>query len=153
MKIGVENLKSQNAAAVKFTSVNMSGIGELVGEGYGKIMGYLAQQGKQMAGSPYLAYMNANEDWSLFDIEVGMPVTEKLPENDGIYMSKTCEGKAICTIYKGAYKGLEAAYCALMDYAKENSLESTGTYYDYYLNAPDETPESELLTKVVFPIK
>jgi len=153
MKIEIENLQPQNAAAVKFTSVNMSGIGELVGEGYGKIMGYLAQQGKQMAGSPYLAYMNANEDWSQFDIEVGIPVAEELPENGGIYMSKTCEGKAVCTVYKGAYKDLEAAYCALMDYSKENSLESTGIYYDYYLNDPAETPESELLTKVVFPIK
>lgn len=39
---------------------------------------------------------------------------------------------------------------ATLSYIK---LESTGTYYDYYLNDPDETPESELLTKVVFPIK
>jgi effector-binding domain-containing protein len=40
-----------------------------------------------------------------------------------------------------------------MDYAKENSLESTGIYYDYYLNDPNDTPESELLTQVVYPIK
>jgi len=29
----------------------------------------------------------------------------------------------------------------------------TGIYYDYYLNNPADTTESELLTQVVFPIK
>jgi len=39
-----------------------------------------------------------------------------------------------------------------MDYAKENSLELKGVYYDYYLNNPAEVPESELLTRLVFAI-
>ena len=55
--------------------------------------------------------------------------------------------------YKGAYKDIEIAYTALMAYMAENRLESTGVYYDYYLNNPADTPESELLTQVVFPIK
>jgi effector-binding domain-containing protein len=153
MEIKIENLQAQPAAAVKHTGVSMSGIADLCGEGYGKIMAYLAVQGKQMAGSPYLAYMNANEDWSKFDVELGIPVAEEMSEQDGIYMSKTCQGKAICVMYQGAYRNIESAYCALMEYAAENSLESTGIYYDYYINDPAAATESELLTKVVFPFK
>ena len=41
----------------------------------------------------------------------------------------------------------------MMQYLAENKIESTGIYYDYYLNNPADTPENELLTKVVFPIK
>lgn len=153
MEIKIENMQPQLAAAVKYTAVSMAGIAGLCDEGYKRIMEYLAKQGRQMTGVPYLAYMNANEDWSQFDVELGMPVTEEISEQDGIYMSKTCEGKAVCTVYQGAYKDIEPAYCAVMEYAAANSLESTGVYYDYYINDPDKTLESELLTKVVFPVK
>jgi len=68
-------------------------------------------------------------------------------------MSQTCEGKAISTMYKGAYKDIEPAYVALMGYMAENKLESISVYYDYYINDPADTPESELLTQVVFPVK
>lgn len=61
--------------------------------------------------------------------------------------------KAITTIYQGPYKDIEKAYIPMMDYLAENKLESTGIYYEYYLNDPADTPENELLTKVIFPLK
>jgi effector-binding domain-containing protein len=82
-----------------------------------------------------------------------VPVSEPLPEQGEFYMSKTCEGKAVTAMHKGAYKDIEKTYAPMMQYLAENKLESTGVYYDYYLNNPADTPESELLTKVVFPIK
>ena len=156
--VEIINKQPQIAVAMKKTAVSMEQIAEVTTEGYKKIMGYLAEQstpesGAEIAGAPYLAYMNANEDFSKFDIELGIPVSEAVPAGGEFYMSQTYEGKAIATTYKGAYKDIEVAYVALMDYAKENSLEMTGVYYDYYISNPSETPESELLTQVVFPIK
>ena len=153
MKIEVSNQQSQAAVAIKKTAVCMGEIGQAATEGLTKLMGYLAAQGTQVAGAPYLAYMNGNEDFSKFDIELGIPVSEAVPVHGEFYMSQSCQGKAITTMYKGAYKDIEAAYVALMDYAKENALEMTGVYYDYYINNPADTPEGELLTQVVFPIK
>jgi effector-binding domain-containing protein len=153
MKIETTNQQPQIAVAIKKTAVSMENIAEVTTEGYTKIMGYLAEQGKQIADAPYLAYMNGNEDFSQFDIELGIPVAEPVSAQGEFYMSQSCEGKAITATYKGPYKDLEAAYVALMDYAKKNSLELTGVYYDYYLSNPADTPENELLTQVVFPIK
>jgi len=153
MKIDITNQEPQIAVATKKTAVNMEHIAEITTKGFAKLMEYLAEQGKQIAGAPYLAYMNANEDWSQFDIELGIPIGETIPVQDEFQISRSCEGKAITTTYKGPYKDIEVAYIALMDYAKENTLESTGVYYDYYLNDPADTPESELLTQVVYPIK
>jgi effector-binding domain-containing protein len=96
--------------------------------------------------------MKPNEDWSQFDIEWGMPIDEAIPVQGEFFMSRSYEGKALTVTHKGAYEDLEKTYNELVDYAKENSLESTGIYYDYYLNDPTETPESELLTQVVYPI-
>ncbi|MCL2679126.1 MAG: GyrI-like domain-containing protein [Dehalococcoidia bacterium] len=153
MNIAVTNLKPQIAVAMKKTAVSMEQIADVTTQGYAKLMEHLAEQGKQIAGAPYLAYMNGNEDFSKFDIELGIPVSEPVPVQGEFYMSQTYDGKAITTTYKGAYKEIEVAYVALMDYAKENALEMTGVYYDYYISNPADTPESELLTQVVFPIK
>lgn len=153
MKIEVTNQQSQIAAAIKITAVSMEQIAEVTTEGYTKLMGYVAEQGKQIAGAPYLAYMNGNEDFSKFDIELGIPVSEAVPVQGEFYMSQSYKGKAITTTYKGAYKDIEVAYVALMDYAKKNAMEMTGVYYDYYISNPADTPENELLTQVVFPIK
>ena len=153
MNIEVTNLKSEIAAAVKLTAVSMDSIAQEMEAGYPKIMGYIAEQGRKIAGAPYCCYTNANEDFSRFDMEFGVPVSEAIAPEGEIFMSRTFEGKAVTATYKGAYKDIEAAYTALMDYVKENSLELTGVYYDYYLNDPADTPESELLTQVIFQIK
>jgi effector-binding domain-containing protein len=146
-------MNPQIALAIKRTGVSMDNMMSLINEDVEKLMTYLSEQGKQLAGAPYLAYMNPNADWSQFDIEWGLPIDEPVPVKGEFIMSRSCGGKALTVTHKGAYKDLETTYNALMSYAKGNSLESTGIYYDYYLNDPNDTLESELLTQVVYPIK
>jgi effector-binding domain-containing protein len=153
MKIEVTNENPQIAAATKVTAIGMDKMVETMDAGYSKLMAYIAEQGKQIAGAPYCCYTNCNEDFSQFDMELGIPVSEAIPTKGEIYMSQSYEGKAITATHKGSYKTLEAVYMALMDYAKENALEMTGVYYDYYISNPADTPEDELLTQVVFSIK
>ena len=153
MSIEVTDQKSQIAVAVRCKNATMSEISVLATEGLQKIFGFLAQQGVEIAGAPYLAYTNGNADFTKFDVELGIPVIEKIAVSGEFFMSKNCEGKAVTATHKGAYKDVEVVYTALMGYMAENKLESTGVYYDYYINNPADTPESELLTQVVFPIK
>ena len=145
--------EAEIAVAIKKEAVRFDNMGDMMGEVYHELMAYVAQQGKQIAGAPYCKYFNGSEDYMQWDIELGVPVSEYLPEQGEIFMSKTCEGKAICATHKGAYKDIEKTYTPLMEYLAANNLESTGVYYDYYISDPSDTPESELLTKVVFPIK
>ena len=35
----------------------------------------------------------------------------------------------------------------------EKGYKPKGVYYEYYYNSPDEVPESELLTRIVMPVK
>ncbi|MCL2750333.1 MAG: GyrI-like domain-containing protein [Coriobacteriia bacterium] len=153
MKVEITNQQPQIAVALKKTEISMEQMGDAITEGLTRLAEYLAEQGIQSAGAPYLAYMNCNEDFSQSDIEMGIPVSEAVAVQDEYYMSQSCEGKAIATMYQGAYVGIGAAYEALMAYAAENELELTGVYYDYYISDPANTPESELLTQVIFPIK
>ena len=153
MNIEIANQKPVIAAAIKVTSMGMDKMVEAMDAAYTKLMGYIAEQGKQMAGAPYCCYTNCSETFSQFDMEFGIPVSEAVAATGEIFMSQTYEGKAVIGMHKGSYKTLETAYTALMDYVKENSLELTGAYYDYYISNPADTPENELLTQIVFPIK
>ena len=153
MNIEVTNQKPVIATAIKVTAMSMDKMVEAMDAAYTKLIGYIAKQGKQIAGAPYCCYTNCSEDFSQFDMELGIPVNEAVTNSGEIFMSQTYEGKAVTGTHKGSYKELEAAYAALMDYVKENSLELTGAYYDYYISNPADTPENELLTQVVFPIK
>jgi len=152
MRIEVASFKPEIAVAIKVMAMNMDNMVEAMDKGYSKLMAYIAEQGKEIAGPPYCCYTNANEDYSQFDMEFGIPVSEAVPANDEFFMSQTYEGKAVTGIHKGPYKEIETAYTALMDYVKENSLELTGVYYDYYISNPADTPETELLTQLVFAI-
>ena len=153
MNIETINKEAEIAVAVKYDAVDFTNMGEIMGEAYQKLWAYVAECGKQMVGCPYCRYSNGSEDYMKFDIELGIPVSEPLPEKDGIYMSKTWTGKAITAMHKGAYKDIENTYGPMMQYLAENNLQSTNIYYDYYLNSPADTSESELLTKVIFPIE
>ena len=153
MNIETINKEAEIAVAVKYEAVNFTNMAAVMGEGYQKLMTYVAQCGKQITGAPYCKYTNGSADFMKFDIELGILVSEPLPQKDDIYMAKTCEGKAVTAMHKGAYKDIEKTYAPMMQYLSENNLESTGVYYDYYISDPADTPESELLTKVVFPIK
>lgn len=153
MDIKIIKKESEIAAAIKKEAVRFNSMGDVMAEIYQKLWAYIAKLGKNMAGAPYCKYTNGSEDYMQFDIELGIPVSEPLPEEGEIYMSKTCEGRAVSAIHKGAYKDIEKTYTPMMEYLAKNNLKSTGVYYDYYLSNPAETPESELLTKVVFLIK
>ncbi|MCL2288772.1 MAG: GyrI-like domain-containing protein [Candidatus Bathyarchaeota archaeon] len=153
MNIEIINKKAEIAVAMKFEAVKFTKMAEIMAEGYQKLWSYVSKCDKQMTGVPYCKYTNGSEDFMKFDIELGIPVSEALPEQGEIFMSKTCEGKAVTAIHKGAYQDIEKTYVPMMQYLAENKLESTGVYYDYYISNPADTPESELITKVVFPIK
>jgi len=153
MNIEVTTQIPEIAVAIKKTAISMDDISNVTTEGLGKVFSYLAGKGVQISGAPYLAYMNGTADFSQFDAEMGIPVAQEVDVSGEFFMSKNCAGKAVCAVHKGAYKDIDAVYTALMEYLTKNGLESTGVYYDYYISNPADTPESELLTKVVFPVK
>jgi len=62
-------------------------------------------------------------------------------------------GKQASCMYKGAYDDMVPVYNAMMEWIAEKGLVPTGVSYEFYYNSPAEVPASELLTKIVFPLK
>jgi effector-binding domain-containing protein len=55
-------------------------------------------------------------------------------------------------MYRGAYNDMAPVYTEMAEWIEKNGLVASGTAYEYYYNGP-ESPEDELLIKVVFPVK
>lgn len=153
MDVKVVDQTPQLAVAMQRKAATMDNLQTYIEEMAGKVMAYLAEVGVEMVGAPYLKYTMQGSDLSQFDIEWGMPVAKPVPASGELYMTQTYAGKAIVALHQGPYSTLETAYSAIMAYEKEHSLENMGIFYDIYLNDPSQTPESQLLTQVVCPIR
>jgi effector-binding domain-containing protein len=133
------------------TTTTIKELPQELGKAYGAIGQYLGQLGEQPAGAPYAAYFNW--DTKDFDVEIGFPVSGTFPEKDDIKSSEIPGGKLARCLYTGPYNKIEPAYNALTAWVKENGYEATGVAYEFYLNDPGETPQEELMTQIVFPLK
>jgi effector-binding domain-containing protein len=129
----------------------IDGLPKLLGESYGKIAGYLAELGEGPTGAPFAAYFNM--DMQDLDVEIGFPVSKPLAGRDDIQASEVPGGKLGVAIHTGRYGDIAPAYDALTEFVKEQGHEPTGVSYEFYLNDPEETPQEQLLTQIVFPLK
>lgn len=132
------------------TRTSIQDLPAVFGKAYGSIMQYLGELGEHPAGPAFAAYHNM--DIQNFDVEIGFPVSKKLPGKDDIQSGIISKGKSATCIYIGPYKEMKPAYDALMNYMKKNNLVPTGVAYEFYLNDPSKTPPRELQTKIVFPL-
>lgn len=122
----------------------------LIGESYGKIVSYLNELDEKMTAVPFVAYHNL--DMNNLDVEIGFPVAKSFPDKNDIKSSFIPESKAVFCMYRGSYHDTKPTYDELAKYIESSSYQSTGTVYEHYYNGSD-FPESELLTKIIMPIK
>ncbi|HYE82297.1 MAG TPA: GyrI-like domain-containing protein [Clostridia bacterium] len=146
-------LKEQGVQPVlsvrKTTSVE--NLPQEIGKAYGSIMQYLLGLGEQPAEAPYTAYYNL--DMEHLDVEMGFPVSKKLAGQGEIKAGEIPAGKYAECMYKGPYSGMVPVYDAMNQWISKNGYTAVGTAYEVYYNSPAEVPESELLTKIMLPVK
>ena len=120
------------------------------GKAFGSIGQYLAELGETPTGMPFAAYYNM--DMQDLDLEIGFPVKKKLPGKGEIQSSEIPARKYASALYVGPYDKCQAAYDALLAYAKEKGLEYAGMAYEFYHDGPEVPPE-KTRTTIVFPLK
>lgn len=130
---------------------SIQGLPKLLGESYGKIAGYLAELGEEPAGAPFAAYHNM--DLHDLDVEIGFPVAKAVQGRGEIQASQIPGGKLGYALHTGRYADITPAYDALTQFVKDQGYEPTGVSYEFYLNDPGETPQEQLQTQIVFPLK
>lgn len=122
-----------------------------MGKAFQAIIGYLQQKGLQPSGPAFTAYYNM--DMENLDVEMGFPVVKTIPGQGEIKAGVIPGGKQVSCLYKGPYQECGSAYDAINKWLQEKGQAPTGVVYEFYYNSPQEVPENELLTKIVFPLK
>ena len=150
MKIELNEQKAQPILSIR-VKTSLENLPKLIGESYHKIAGYLNELGEQPADVPFTAYHNL--DMQNMDVEMGFPVSKPLPGKEDIEAGEIPQGKIVSYMYKGLYSEMEPVYNEIFKWINEKGYQPTGVYYEYYYNSPDEVPESELLTRIVIPLK
>jgi effector-binding domain-containing protein len=149
-QIVMEEKAAQPTIAIR-TRAAVQNLPQVLGKAYGDIMNYLMEIGVQPAGAPYVGYFNM--DMQDLDLEIGFPVEQAISGKGDIQASEIPAGKQVSCLHTGPYSKVEPAYNAMMEWVPANGYTATGVSYEFYLNDPEQTPENELLTKIVFPLK
>ncbi len=149
-KIEIKEKTAQPALAVRFRS-SVEELPAQLGRIYGSIIGYIQRNGSATPLIPYVAYYNM--DMQDLDLEAGFTVTEDITGEGDIVASEIPAGKHVSCTHKGPYAASEAAYKVMTEWMQKNQCVPTGVAYEFYLNSPEEVPESELLTRIIFPLK
>ncbi len=149
-KVELKEREAQPVLSIrKITSVGK--LSEEIGKAYSSIIQYMNELGEHPAEAPFTAYYNL--DMENLDVEMGFPVAGKLAGRDEVGAGEIPGGKyAECT-YKGPYDGMVQVYDAMNKWVSDNGFTPTGISYEIYYNSPEEVPASELLTKIMFPLK
>lgn len=149
-KIELNEQGAQHVLSIRKTTA-VENLPQEIGKAYGTIIQYLNEMGEQPAESPFTAYYNL--DMENLDVEMGFPVSKQLAGRGEIKASEIPAGKyAVCT-YKGPYAEMVPVYDAMNQWIGEKGLEATGISYEIYYNSPAEVSESELLTKIMLPVR
>lgn len=143
----LEEKEAQAGIAIR-TRTAVENLPQVLGVAYGAIMSYLDEMAVQPAGAPYVGYFNT--DMRDLDIECGFTLAQALPGRQEIKPSAIPAGKRVSCLHSGPYSQVEPVYNAITEWIAANGHTSTGVFYEHYLNDPAETPENELLTKIVF---
>lgn len=150
IKIELMEQKEQPVLSIR-TRTTLEELPDLIGRSYYKIMDYLKELKEEAADAPFTAYYNM--DMQDLDVEMGFPVAKSLPGKGEILAGEIPGGKVVSSMHKGPYKEMEQPYTEMAKWISDNGYEPTGVAYEYYYNNPDDVPESELLTRIVMPVK
>lgn len=120
----------------------------------GEIVGFIMAKGLHIMGAPFGIYFNSPHEVPVEELmyDIGMPFAGKAEEEGRVKIKTEPEQLVLSTVYKGPYSGCGAAIGALAQYAYKNGYEIIGPPMEVYISDPNETPESELITEMCFPV-
>lgn len=148
-EIKMEETKAQPTLIVK-KNIPVTELLHILGATFMAIINHIWALGEQPAGDAFVGYFNLDMD--NLELEIGFPVAKPLPGKGDIVAGTIPAGKQVTCLYKGPYMQMPAAYQAIQDWIAAHGHTPVGPVYECYLNSPEEVPESELLTRIVFPV-
>lgn len=150
-EIAIEHVAPKLVAAVT-KPARLSTITAAIDQGFTAVASAIAQSDAEFAGPPLTIYYDQMcEDK---DVPVGMAIPVTKPVDAGVVTSSELPGGTVAVVvHQGPYDQLSGVYGQLMVWLGEQGHRPVGAPREFYLNDPTEVPQSELLTRIEFPIE
>jgi effector-binding domain-containing protein len=130
-------------------------IASAIGAAYMKVGAFMKANGLQIAGAPMT--INTRYDDTGYGFDAAIPVdklpAKEVPADSPVKVKPTYGGRALKVVLKGPYSGMPATYQQIAAYMAARGYESAGPAWDEYITDPGSTPEAELRTNILQPIK
>ena len=149
MSFVIEMVETQEQPILVLKTVTpVTEMPKILGKAFMDIVTHIIELGENPVGPAFVGYFNM--DMERLELEIGFPVSKALPGKGDILAGHIPAGKQVSCMYKGPYMEMSPAYEEIQKWIKDNGYKPLGPVYEHYYNSPDEVPESELLTKIVF---
>ena len=149
-------IRSKTLPSIRVASVTkevtLETIGEVMGPGWGEVMGAIMRSGNHPTGAPFTVYVDVIDEETHGRIELCIPTTDGFESDGDVTATTTEEVEAASTIHQGRYSDVGLAYHALMTWIESHGYEPAGPPHEIYLNDPNEVDEGDQLTEVAWPI-
>lgn len=133
------------------TRTTMENLPGTLGMCFAEVGQYLGELGVEPAGGPFVGYYTM--DVQDLDIEAGFLLKEAKPGRDRIQATVMPAGRRVECLYVGPYQDCQPAYAAIDAFLKERGLEPATMMYEQYINSPVDTPQEQLQTLIIYPVK
>lgn len=124
-----------------------------------QLFGYVLSQNARIAGPPMFLWhetsvadaQRADREGNA-DIEVCVPIAERIPETEEIKCYEIPGGEMAKISHKGPYEASGPVYEKLFAWIEKNGKRLSGPIREAYLNDPREVRPDEILTVIYAPI-
>lgn len=148
-KFEITEPAARPALAIR-TRTPVANIAQVMGQLFGQVYQYMMEIGAKPGDCAFSAYYNM--DMNDLDVDIGFVLAEPAPGRGEVHALEIPAGKQASCMYKGPYNQMEPVYAAMNEWMIANNHIPTGVAYEFYYNDPGQVPESELLTKIMFPV-
>jgi effector-binding domain-containing protein len=151
-EVQVKEVLPQHVAAV-LKHVSMDTIGPQIMEAFNQLGASMGRARLELAGPPFLVMLGPIEEDAGGDIELCFPLPAPFQGEGEVYGREVEGGTMASTVHRGPYDEVGPAYHTLTGWIQEHGHEILGPSREVYLSNPDQTPPSEYLTEIQFPIR
>jgi effector-binding domain-containing protein len=131
--------------------VSFADVSTFYAENLPKIMEATAKEKLTSAGAPCGLYWTWNEESSLTDMAVAVPVLEEKKLSKDLQVFKIGGSKALVIDYLGDYAKMKEAHMAMDDYMSGNHLRNVPPVIESYITDPATEPDTaKWLTRVIY---
>ena len=141
----------QNVLSIR-ERLNFSDYPAFAGKAFMKIMTHAQANGWIFSGEPFACFHNT--DLVDLDVEVGFPFAGPVAGDGDISVAHTIPARAIVAgIFLGPYEETDLLLTAIYQWMNLNGFTQSGPIFHYFMNDESSCLRSELLTRIVIPVK